>query len=63
MPVQKTGCSAPVRFRLKPSVSALTHAVDIMYGEFPVDNSRLTTFDIQTTNGIIHVIDAVIQLD
>ena len=45
------------------TVNGETVAFDIMSGEFLVDNSRVTTFDIQTTNGIIHVIDAVIQLD
>jgi uncharacterized surface protein with fasciclin (FAS1) repeats len=40
-----------------------TVALDIIDGELFVDDSRVTTFDINTTNGIIHVIDAVIPLD
>ena len=32
-------------------------------GQFTVDGAQVTTFDIAATNGIIHVIDAVITLD
>ena len=40
-----------------------TLALDIIDGEVFVNDSQITTFDIQTTNGIIHVIDSVILLD
>jgi transforming growth factor-beta-induced protein len=45
------------------TVNAATVAVSIMPDQFRVDNSAVTTFDIRTTNGIIHVIDAVITAD
>ncbi len=45
------------------TVNTETVAVDIIDGEFFVDDSKVTIFDIQTSNGIIHVIDAVILLD
>ena len=37
--------------------------LEISNGELRVDGALITTFDIQATNGIIHVIDAVITLD
>ena len=40
-----------------------TIAVAIDSSQFTVDGAQVTTFDIQATNGIIHVIDAVITLD
>lgn len=40
-----------------------TIAVAIDSGQFTVDGAQVTTFDIQATNGVIHVIDAVITLD
>lgn len=40
-----------------------TLALDNIEGEVFVDDSKITTFDIKTTNGIIHVIDKVILLD
>ena len=41
-----------------------TLALDIFSGDDVfVNDSQITTFDIQTTNGIIHVIDSVILLD
>jgi len=40
-----------------------TLALDVIDGEVFVNDSKITTFDIQTSNGIIHVIDAVILLD
>lgn len=46
-----------------PTVNGETIEIGIQPGEFFVDTSKVTTFDIRTTNGIIHVIDAVIQLD
>ncbi len=46
-----------------PTVNGETVALSIMPNAFMVDAAQVTTFDIQTTNGIIHVIDAVIQLD
>ncbi|MDH3635115.1 MAG: fasciclin domain-containing protein [Gammaproteobacteria bacterium] len=36
---------------------------EIDSGQFTVDGAQVTTFDIVATNGIIHVIDAVITLD
>jgi uncharacterized surface protein with fasciclin (FAS1) repeats len=36
---------------------------EIDSGAFTVDGAQVTTFDIAATNGIIHVIDAVITLD
>ncbi len=45
------------------TVNGETGAISIMPDQFMVDSSQVTTFDIRTTNGIIHVIDAVIQLD
>jgi uncharacterized surface protein with fasciclin (FAS1) repeats len=35
----------------------------ITNGELRVDGAKVTTFDVQATNGIIHIIDAVITLD
>ncbi len=40
-----------------------TVEIGIDSGEFTVDGAQVTAFDIQATNGIIHVIDAVITLD
>jgi uncharacterized surface protein with fasciclin (FAS1) repeats len=40
-----------------------TIAVAIDSNQFTVDGAQVTTFDIQATNGIIHIIDAVITLD
>lgn len=40
-----------------------TVKVEIDSGRFTVDGAQVTTFDIAATNGIIHVIDAVITLD
>ena len=37
--------------------------IAIAPGTFTVDGAEVTTFDITATNGIIHVIDAVITLD
>jgi uncharacterized surface protein with fasciclin (FAS1) repeats len=45
------------------TVNTETVAIDIIDGDLFVDDSKVTTFDIQTSNGIIHVIDAVIMLD
>lgn len=45
------------------TVNPETVRFDIIDGEFFVNDSQVTTFDIETTNGIIHVIDAVIQLE
>lgn len=46
-----------------PTVNGETVAIDIDSGMFTVDGAQVTTFDIITTNGVIHVIDAVITLD
>ncbi|MDJ0834072.1 MAG: fasciclin domain-containing protein [Gammaproteobacteria bacterium] len=46
-----------------PTVNGETVALAIDSNEFTVDGAQVTTFDIQTSNGIIHVIDTVIQLD
>ena len=46
-----------------PTVNGETVAIDIDSGVFTVDGAQVTTFDIITTNGVIHVIDAVITLD
>ena len=46
-----------------PTVNGETVAIEIMPGGLFVDTAQVTSFDIRTTNGIIHVIDAVIQLD
>jgi uncharacterized surface protein with fasciclin (FAS1) repeats len=46
---------------LNPAEETVT--IEITNGEFRVDGARVTTFDILATNGIIHVIDAVITLD
>ena len=46
-----------------PTVNGETVAISIMPNAFMVDDAQVTSFDIQTSNGIIHVIDAVIQLD
>ena len=40
-----------------------TVKLEIDSGAFTVDGAQVTTFDIQATNGVIHVIDAVITLD
>ena len=40
-----------------------TVEIEIDSGQFTVDGAQVTTFDIVATNGIIHVIDAVITLD
>ena len=40
-----------------------TVAVEISSGQFSVDGAQVTTFDVPATNGIIHIIDAVITLD
>ncbi|MEJ2329656.1 MAG: fasciclin domain-containing protein [Gammaproteobacteria bacterium] len=40
-----------------------TVKLEIDSGEFTVDGAKVTIFDIPATNGIIHVIDAVILLD
>lgn len=45
------------------TVNGETVAISIDSGEFSVDDSEVITFDIGATNGIIHVIDAVILLD
>lgn len=45
------------------TVNGETVAISIMSDRLLVDNSQVTAFDIRTTNGIIHVIDAVIPLD
>jgi transforming growth factor-beta-induced protein len=46
------------------TVNGETVSLGIMAGgEFLVDDSVVTTFDVRTTNGIIHIIDAVIALD
>jgi uncharacterized surface protein with fasciclin (FAS1) repeats len=37
--------------------------IAITNGEFRVDGAKVIVFDVQATNGIIHVIDAVIRLD
>jgi uncharacterized surface protein with fasciclin (FAS1) repeats len=37
--------------------------IEITNGELRVNGAKVTTFDIQATNGIIHIIDAVITLD
>jgi uncharacterized surface protein with fasciclin (FAS1) repeats len=46
-----------------PTVNGETVAIAIDSGVFTVDGAQVTTFDITTTNGVIHVIDAVILLD
>ena len=46
-----------------PTVNGETVSLSISPDQFTVDNAEVTTFDIQATNGIIHVIDAVIPLD
>ena len=46
-----------------PTVNGETVKLAIDSGQFTVDNAKVTTFDIRATNGIIHVIDAVILLD
>jgi transforming growth factor-beta-induced protein len=40
-----------------------TVKLEIDSGVFTVDGAKVTTFDVRATNGIIHVIDAVILLD
>ncbi len=35
----------------------------ISNGELRVDGAKVVVFDVHATNGIIHVIDAVITLD
>ena len=46
-----------------PTVNGETVEIAIGSGVFTVDGAQVTTFDIITTNGVIHVIDAVITLD
>ena len=46
---------------LNPNGETVTLAIDS--NQFTVDGAQVTAFDIQATNGIIHVIDAVIALD
>ena len=46
---------------LNPDGETVNIAIDS--GKFTVDGAQVTTFDIVTTNGVIHVIDAVILLD
>jgi len=46
-----------------PTVNGETVEIEIDSGVFTVDGAQVTTFDIVTTNGVIHVIDAVITLD
>jgi len=46
-----------------PTVNGETVEIAIDSGVFTVDGAQVTTFDIITTNGVIHVIDAVITLD
>jgi uncharacterized surface protein with fasciclin (FAS1) repeats len=46
-----------------PTVNGETVEIAIDSGVFTVDGAQVTTFDIVTTNGVIHVIDAVILLD
>jgi uncharacterized surface protein with fasciclin (FAS1) repeats len=46
-----------------PTVNGETVEIEIDSGQFTVDGAQVTTFDIRATNGIIHVIDAVITLD
>jgi uncharacterized surface protein with fasciclin (FAS1) repeats len=46
-----------------PTVNGETVEIAIDSGVFKVDGAQVTTFDIITTNGVIHVIDAVILLD
>ena len=45
------------------TVNGETVEIAIDSGVFTVDGAQVTTFDIITTNGVIHVIDAVIALD
>ena len=45
------------------NVNGETVDINIQPGQFFVDTSEVTTFDIQATNGTIHVIDTVILLD
>ena len=45
------------------TVNGETVNIAIDSGVFTVDGAQVTTFDIVTTNGVIHVIDAVITLD
>ncbi len=40
-----------------------TVKLEIASGKFTVDGAQVTDFDIRATNGIVHVIDAVITLD
>jgi len=46
---------------LNPDGETVNIAIDS--GKFTVDGAQVTTFDIVTNNGVIHVIDAVILLD
>jgi uncharacterized surface protein with fasciclin (FAS1) repeats len=46
---------------LNPDGETVKLAIDS--NQFTVDGAKVTTFDIQATNGIIHIIDAVILLD
>ena len=46
---------------LNPDGETISVAIDS--GQFTVDGAQVTTFDIVATNGVIHVIDAVITLD
>ena len=46
---------------LNPNGETITLAIDA--NELTVDGAEVTTFDIPATNGVIHIIDAVITLD
>jgi transforming growth factor-beta-induced protein len=46
---------------LNPDGETITIAIDS--NQFTVDDAQVTTFDVRATNGIIHIIDAVILLD
>jgi uncharacterized surface protein with fasciclin (FAS1) repeats len=46
-----------------PTLNGETVNFAIDSGTFTVDGAQVTTFDIPATNGVIHVIDAVITLD
>lgn len=46
---------------LNPNGETVEVAIDS--GQFTVYGAKVTTFDIVATNGLIHVIDAVITLD
>ena len=46
---------------LNPAEETVT--IEITNGELRIDGAKVTTFDVQATNGVIHIIDAVITLD